>query len=152
MNYIKEAEDILKNYKKLKSSINNLERRKQLVLDRGKPNELGAIDYSKPAISKQGYTDDTLNQICEITQINSQIKDTEAEIKIITKILKQIKKDNEVLSKFLILRYIERKDLKTISKALGYSEESNHTIYDIKNKAIREFAIRYFGGQAIRYT
>lgn len=152
MNYIREAEDVLNNYRKLKSSIDNLERRKQIILNKGKPRELGAIDYSKPVVSNKGYTDDTLNQICEITQINSQIKDTEAEINVITKILREIRKENEILAKFLILRHIERKDLRTISKDLGYSEESNHTIYDIKNKAIREFAIRYFGSQAMRYT
>ena len=152
MNYIKEAEDVLNNYRKLKSSINNLKKRKQVILDKGKPRELGAIDYSKPVVSKQGYTDDTLNQICEITQINYQIKDTEAEIKVIAKILKEIREENEVLANFLILRHIERKDLKTIAKELGYSEESNHTIYDIRNRAIREFAIRYFGGQAMKYT
>ena len=94
MNYIKEAEDVLNNYRKLKSSINNLERRKQVILDKGKPRELGAIDYSKPVVSNNGYTDDTINQICEITQINSQIKETEAEINVIEKILKQIRKEN----------------------------------------------------------
>ena len=113
MNYIKEAEDILNNYKKLKDSINNLEIRKKSIIDRGKPHEVKAIDYSKP-ITNQGYTDCTLNQICEITQINLQIKDTEAEINIISNILKQIKKEKEEIKKILILRYIERKDLKTI--------------------------------------
>ena len=64
----------------------------------------------------------------------------------------QIKKENEILAKFLILRHVQKKDLKTISKILGYSEESNHSIYDIRNKATREFAIRYYGAQAMRYT
>lgn len=151
MNYIKEAEDILNNYKKLKDSISNLERRKKVIIDKCKPNEIGSIDYSR-TITKQGYTEDTLNQMCEITQINFQIKETEAEIHVIKNILKQIKKENKILAKFLILRYIEKEDLKTISKNLGYSEESNHTIYDIRNKAIREFTIRYFGVEAMRYT
>lgn len=154
MNYIKEAEEILKNHRKLNDSIVNLEDRKRQVLFKSKPKEPAAIDYSKPNIQKQSYSDDTINQICEITQINNQIKETEADMEIVRNILKQIKEENEVLEKFLVLKYIKKpkENLNKISKELGYSEESNHTIYDIKNKALREFAIRYFGSSAIKYT
>lgn len=154
MNYIKEAEDILKNHRKLKDSINNLEKRKNNIINKSAPGTLQTIDYSKPAIQKQNYSDDTITQICEIMQINNDIKETEAELEIVDNILKQIKQEDEILERFLKLKYIEKpKDnLSKISKELGYSEDSNHTIYDIKNKALREFAIRYFGGNAIRYT
>lgn len=154
MNYIKEAEDILKNYRKLNESIENLKNRRNNLIYKSRPKELGAVDYSKPSIQRQNYSNDTLTQICEITQINKQIKETEADMKIVESILKQIKKEDKTLERFLTLKYIERpKDnLGKISKELGYSEDSNHTIYDIKNKALREFAIRYFGSQAMRYT
>lgn len=154
MNYIKEAEDILKNYRKLKDSIENLENRKNHILYKSRPREPGAIDYSQPSIQKQNYSDDTINQICEITQINNQIKETEADMQVVEDILKQIKKEDNILEKFLVLKYIEKpkENLGRISKELGYSEDSNHTIYTIKNKALREFAIRYFGSKAIKYT
>ena len=118
------------------------------------PKELGVVDYSRPSIQKQNYSDDTIAQICEITQINNQIKETENDMEIIEKILEQIKKEDKILEKFLILKYIEKPhyNLGKISKELGYSEDSNHTIYDIKNKALREFAIRYFGSIALKYT
>lgn len=154
MNYIKEAEDILKNHRKLKDSINNLEKRKNNIINKNAPGTLQTIDYSKPAIQKQNYSNDTITQICEFMQINNDIKETEAELEIVDNILKQIKQEDEILERFLKLKYIEKpKDnLSKISKELGYSEDSNHTIYNIKNKALREFAIRYFGGNAIRYT
>lgn len=154
MNYIKEAEDILKNHRKLNDSIKNLNARKNNIIFKGTPRELGSVDYSKPGIQKQNYSDDAIMQMCEIVQINNQIKETEAEVEIVNNIFKQIKKEDEILEKFLKLKYIEepKNNLREISKKLGYSEDSNHTIYDIKNKALREFAIRYFGIIAIKFT
>lgn len=154
MNYIKEAEEILKNHRKLKDSLKNLEKRKEYILYKSRPKELGAIDYSKPSIQKHSYSDDTINQICEITQINNQIKETEADMQIVENILKQIKDEDSILEKFLTLKYIDKpkENLGKISRQLGYSEDSNHTIYDIKNKALREFAIRYFGSVALKNT
>lgn len=154
MNYLKEAEDIIKNCGKLQDSLQNLKNRKTHLLLKTQPKEASGIDYSKPNIQKQSYSNDTLSQLCEIAQVNEQIKETEAEIKIVKDILKQIKKENETLEKFLRIRYIEnpKDNLKLISRKLGYSEDSNHTIYDIKNNALREFAIRYFGVRAIKNT
>lgn len=154
MNYIKEAEDILTNHRKLRDSLKNLENRKEHILYKSRPKELGAIDYSKPSIQKHSYSDDTINQICEIAQINNQIKETEADMQIVENILKQIKNENSILEKFLTLKYIEKpkENLGKISRQLGYSEDSNHTIYDIKNKALREFTIRYFGSVALKNT
>ncbi len=154
MNYIKEADDILSNHRKLKDSLENLKNRKNYLVFKSKPKEIGGIDYSKPKIQKHNYSDNTLAQICEIAQINEQIKETEAELKIVNDIIKQIKKEDEILEKFLKLKYIEtpKDNLRVISKKLGYSEDSNHTIYDIKNRALREFAIRYFGSRAMKYT
>lgn len=154
MNYIKEAENILINNRKLNDSLKNLNNRKKYLIFKSQPKEIGGIDYSKLAIQKHNYSDDTLSQICEITQIDEQIKETEAELKIVNDIIEQIKSEDETLEKFIKLKYIERpKDnLRVISRELGYSEDSNHTIYDIKNKALREFAIRYFGSKVIKYT
>ena len=154
MNYVKEAERIIKSYNGLKESIENLNNRKLYLVYKSRPRELAAIDYSKPGIQKHNYSDNTINQICEIAQINEEIEKTEAEINIIENILKQIKKEDELLEKFLRIKYIEhpKDNIKKIAKDLGYSEESNHTLYDIKAKALRAFALRYFGAKAMRYT
>ena len=154
MNYIKEAEDILKNHRKLKDSLNNMENRKKNIINKGMPKEIAAIDYSKPSIQKTSYSDNTIAQMCEINQINAEINETEADMQVVEDILEQIKQESSLLEKFLVLRYIEKPkaNLGTICKELGYSEDSNHTIYDIRKKALREFAIRYFGSRAIKYT
>ncbi len=155
MNYIKEAEDILINHRKLNDSINNLNARKNYIANQGKPKELGGIDYSKPRIQRQNYSNNTITQMCEIMQINERIKETEAELVIVNNILKQIDKEDETLGKFIQLKYIEgqkKKSMRKIAAELGYSEDSNDTIYNIKNKALREFAIRYFGSIARKST
>ena len=155
MNYIKEAEDILINYRKLNDSIKNLNERKKYIASQSKPKELGSIDYSKPGIQKQNYSNNTITQMCEIIQINEQIKETEAELKIVKDILGQIKNEDKTLEQFIQLKYIEgqkKKSMRKIAAELGYSEDSNDTIYNIKNKALREFAIRYFGSRARRAT
>ncbi len=154
MNYIKEAERIIKSYNGLKESIENLNNRKLYLVYKSRPKELGAVDYSKPGIQKHNYSDNTINELCEISQIIESIEKTEAEINIIENILEQIKKEDELLERFLRIKYIEnpKDNIKKIAKELGYSEESNHTLYDIKAKALRAFALRYFGGKAMKYT
>lgn len=154
MNYIREAEDILINHRKLNDSLRNLNARKNYIANISKPKEPGGIDYSKPGIQKQNYSNNTITQMCEIMQINQQIEETEAEVQIVNEILEQIKKEDATLEEFIQLKYIKssKKSLRRISAELGYSEDSNHTIYDIKNKALREFAIRYFGSRATKYT
>lgn len=154
LNYIKEAERIIKSYNALKESIENLNNRKKYLAYRNKPKELSAIDYSKPGIQKHDYSESTINQICEMLQINEEIEKTEAEIDIIENILKQIRKEDQLLEKFLRIKYIEhpKDNIKMIAKDLGYSEESNHTLYEIKAKALGAFALRYFGSNAMKYT
>ena len=68
--------------------------------------------------------------------------------------LEQIKKEDEILEKFIKLKYITeyKKSMREIAKKLNYSENSNHTIYDIKKKALKEFAVLYFGVRGIKNT
>ena len=152
MNYINEAENIIKNFRKLQDCIENLEKRKNNLLKKGSPKIIQGIDYSKPAIQKQAYSEDTFQEICELMQLNNDIQQTEADIELINNILNQIKKENEILEKFIRIRYIEKPkaSLSKIAGDLGYSEDSNHTIYEIRNKALKEFAIRYFGSNAVK--
>lgn len=154
MNYIIEAEKILKDHKKLLDSLRNLEARKNKIIKKGVPKDIIGISYDKPSIQHQSYSEDTINQICEITEIDADIQETEAEIQIVTDILEQIKKENPILEKFIQLRYLssDKKSLRNVATELGYSEDSNHAIYEIKNKSLREFAILYFGARAQKNT
>jgi hypothetical protein len=154
MNYIKESEEILKNYRKLNSSLNYLQNRKNKIVKKGFPRDVAGIQYDKPAIQHQDYSESTINQMCEIMEINSQIEETQSEMELVSDILKEIKKEDELLYKFIQLKYITdyKKSMKEIAVLLNYSENSNHTIYDIKNRAVKEFSILYFGAKGIKYT
>lgn len=154
MNYIEESEEILKNYRKLNSSLNYLQKRKNKIVKKGFPKDAGGIQYDKPAIQHQNYSESTINQMCEIMEINSQIEETQNEMELVSNILKEIKKEDELLYKFIQLKYVTdyKKSMREIAVLLNYSENSNHTIYEIKNRAIKEFSILYFGAKGIKYT
>lgn len=154
MNYIKESEEVLKNHGKLNKALKNLEKRQEKLLYKTQPKEIGATDYSRPAIQHTDYSEDAVNQICELADINKQIQETEEEMKLVKNILEDIKLQDMLLYDFLKIKYIEKPKLgmREVAEELGYSPESNKTIYSIKHKAIKEFAIRYFGARAIKNT
>jgi len=152
MNYIKESEEVLKNYAKLNKALDNLKIRQEKLLYKTGPKELGAIDYSRPVIQHTDYSEDAVNQICELSDVNRQIKETEEEIKLVNSILEDIKLQDILLHNFIKIKYINKTKLgmRDVAGELGYSTESNYTIYNIKDKAMKEFALRYFGVRALK--
>jgi len=154
LNYIKESETILKNYRKLLLSIKNLEDRRDELLKKGGPEEIKSQNYTKPSIQKFNYSDDTFNQICEVADLNNQIKETKREVILVNKILKQIKNEDEKIYEFIKIKYVKEPkiSMNCVAEKLGYSPDSNDTIYKIKEKALKEFAILYFGVNALKST
>lgn len=154
MNYIKECEEILKNHRKLENSLANLKNRKNYLILKGVPKDIIGIDYSKPAIQHMDYSENTINQVIEMIEINRQIKEIKEEMKLVENIFKDIKEEEQELERFLKLKYIteNKKSMAEIAGEMGYSKESRKTIYNIKEKALKEFAIRYFGVIALKYT
>ena len=152
MNYIKESEEILKNHRKMYFALKTLEERRKKIMFKTQPKEIGAITYDKPTTQHMDYSEDTINDICEILDINRQIQETEEEMRIVNNILNEIKIENEELEKFIRLKYItnHKKSMEDISTELGYSAESRKTVYAIKSKALREFTIRYFGARGAK--
>lgn len=153
MNYIDECEEILKSHRKLYFALQTLEKRKLKIIEKGIPAELAGIDYSRPAIQKFDYSEDVMKDIYELMDINAQIGETKLDMKLVDDILEDINKENEELCKFLKIKYITdyKKSLSEIAKILGYSQESTKTINNIKKKALKEFAIRYFGARATHF-
>ena len=141
MNYIKESEEILKNHRKLNTSLNNLYYRRNKIIKSGFPRELMGTSYDKPDVQHMDYSESTINE-------------TKEEMQLVDDILEQIKKEDEILEKFIKLKYITeyKKSMREIAKKLHYSENSNHTIYDIRKKALKEFAVLYFGVRGIKNT
>lgn len=153
MNYIKECEEILKTHRKLYFALQTLTNRKNKIIERGIPAELSGIDYSRPAIQKFDYSEDIMKDIYELMDVNAQINETKEEMKLVDDILEDIEKENSELCKFLKLKYITdyKKSIGEIAKILGYSQESTKTIYNLKNEALKGFAIRYFGARASHF-
>ena len=111
MNYIKESEEILKNYRKLSTSLNYLQKRKMKVIKKGFPKDAGGIQYDKPAIQHQDYSESTINQMCELMEINAQIEETQKEMELVSGILKEIKKDKKWIDNMLNKKKIKLEDV-----------------------------------------
>ena len=75
---------------------------------------------------------------------------TVAELSKIDQVLKEISQEEgcEHYGQVLKEWYVCRTPKDEIAKAVGYS--SKQSIYDIKNRAIRKFAVRHFGLEALR--
>ncbi|OGO90330.1 MAG: hypothetical protein A2Y17_12235 [Clostridiales bacterium GWF2_38_85] len=146
MNYFKEAERVLSSKTTLKKAVENLKRRQERLINSGAPREPGAIDYSKP------YTDahsvnDTLNQLLELSEVSKELAETENFITEIERVIEQLPKE---FKNIVVWWYIERKTKEEIAELLYV--ESVTTVYDIRNKAIAQFAILYFGAGALLST
>lgn len=149
MNYIKEAEQRLKYYGDLYKSIEHMNREiSRLIYQAGpKSNSKSIVDITKIPDSAK---DETYNILFKIqTLVNSKTK-TEKELEKIDSVLRDISQDEgceyygEVLRKW----YIERVPKEYIAHDIGYS--SRRSIYTVRAKAIRKFAVRLFGLNALK--
>ena len=143
MNYFKSAEQVLSSVPALKRSLQNLERRKERIIENGAPGELGAVDPSKPYVNST-FVSDTLNDLLELNEVTKCIKLTEAKLEEIEGVLSQLEEEQR---KILVMWYIERRKKESIAEALAY--ESITTVYDKRNRAVAEFALSYYGAAAL---
>lgn len=143
MNYFKAAEQVLASVPTLKRALENLERREQRLIESGAPREPGAIDYSKP-FTDSHYVSDTLKELLELTECSKNIAATRAEIAYIEGIIEQLSAEHK---KIVVMWYIEKRSKEQIAEALFV--ESNTTVYNLRNKAVAEFALLYYGSSAM---
>ncbi len=143
MNYFKAAEEILRSVNSLKRALKNLNLRRSKLIEQNRPSEPGRIDYSKPFIDT-GFVNDTLNELLEVSECTRSISETENKIKEIEDILEQLESDHNTILK---LWYIERKSKESIMSEMYI--ESMTTVYNLRNKAVGEFALLYFGAPAL---
>lgn len=143
MNYFKAAEQVLSSVPTLKRALENLEHRKQRLIESGSPREPGAIDYSKP-FTDSHYVSDTLNELLELSECTRNIENTRREIAYIEGVIEQLSEEHK---KIVVLWYIEKRSKEQIAEALFV--ESNTTIYNLRNRAVAEFALLYYGSSAM---
>ena len=140
INYFDAAENTLRGRGFLDSALKNLERRKERIVQHGSPAGYPSPDFSKPYASTSAVND-TLAECLEVVR---EIKATEEKIQEIDAVISQL---GEAERDIIRLWYIERKSKEEIAAAVNYASATS--VYDLRNKAVAEFALRYFGAGAL---
>ncbi len=143
MNYFKAAEQVLGSIPTLKKALENLQKREQRLIEQGKPREPGAIDYNKP-FTDSHYVSDTLNELLELSECSKNIAETQRKLAELENIIDQL---NEEYKKVVVLWYVEKRSKEAIMEELYV--ESLTTVYNLRNKAVAEFALLYYGASAL---
>lgn len=148
LNYIREAEQRLRYYSDLYKSIQNIDKQLARLISKSGPQMIKAIQVDERGV-KAGQHDDTLNTLLELQKLTETKNNTLKALEEINEILDDISKEPGCQYYGLVLRkfYVEREQVQDIADEIGYS--SRQTVYDIKNKAIRKFAVRLFGLDAL---
>lgn len=151
MDYIREAEKVLRHYRDLKYALDNLRHQIEIIIKRYGPSDAKIAQLDETGI-KCGHYDNTLNDMFKLQVLSENEKKTAEEIKKIDEILNQIEKEPgcEYYSQVLRLWYIEKVPKEEIAGLIGYSPNSRQSIYNIKDQAIRKFAVMYFGIGALK--
>ncbi len=149
MNYIREAENYLYHYGDMYKSIENMDREISRLIRNAGPKDLTGISYDNIG-SGQTSQDDAYNTLFEIQRLTQSRKETKEKLNKIDILLDDL--NEEVGCEFFgqVLRkwYIEKIPKEEIANDIGYS--SRQSIYTLKGKAIRKFAIRLFGIKPLR--
>ncbi len=151
MNYIKEAENVLWYYNDLYRSIENLNREIAKLVGRQVPDTLSAIQLDETGSHGSGSQDDnTYNLLFKLKTLSESREKTIIELQKIRDILDEISKEKgcEFYGKVLEEWYIYRTPKEDIAKNIGYSSKTS--IYEIRTRAIKKFAVRYLGIDALK--
>jgi hypothetical protein len=153
MNYIKEAENVLWYYNDLYRSIENMNREIAKIVSRQGPSTLNAISLEQTGVRGGGSADDNVNNLMfKLKTLTENRERTIAELEKVDAIFDDIKKEPgcELYGEVLREWYIYRAPKEEIARQIGYSPTSRTSIYDIRSRAIRKFAVRYFGIEALK--
>lgn len=142
INYFDAAENTLRSRGMLETALRNLEKRKERILRHAATSEYPSADMSKPYTSTRAVND-TLAECVELAETMREIRATEEKIEEIDCVLGQLDKED---AEILRLWYIERKSKEEIAERVSYS--SRTSVYDLRNKAVANFALLYFGAGA----
>lgn len=143
MNYFKAAEQILSSVPTLEQALENLQCRRGRLIASGYPREPSAIDYGKPYVNSH-YVSDTLNEMLALSECTRNITETQCKLAEIKGIIDQLADEYK---KLVVLWYLEKKPKEAVMEELYI--QSLSTVYDLRNRAVAEFALLYFGGSAL---
>ena len=143
MNYFKAAEQILSSVPTLERATENLKRRQQRLIDNGAPKGAGAINYDKP-FTDTHYVNDTLSELLEISECSKNIAKNQEELAYIYRIVEQLQDEHK---KLVRLWYFQKLPKEAVMEKMYI--ESLSTVYNLRNKAVAEFALLYYGASAL---
>lgn len=148
MNYIREAEQVLWYYRDLHDSIERMDRQIAKLIGKAGPKNISAMVTDEEKLG-DGHHDEIINILFEIQQLSENRANTEAELLKVDCLLEGITKQADCENYAMVLKawYVEKKDRHEIARELSFSERH---MYRIKNKAIRKFAVRLFGIEAMK--
>lgn len=149
MNCIREAENYLRYYRELKKSVEHADRMIGQLMRQTAPRMIGAVTMDITGI-RTSQPHDTLNQIYQLQKWQEMKELTLNEIGKVDSVLDAICQDSgcERYKEVLVMWYVEKMDKDMIAGKFGYS--SRQSVYDMKNKAIRKFAVALFGVTALK--
>lgn len=143
MDYFAEAERVLKSYAGLKRALPNLLRRKQRIEDMGKPRDIPAISTDSGYISHTSFND----TMADLVALNFVCKDIAKTKQLIQEIETAVLQMSESKKQLITLWYFENRTKEDICEIIG--KYSTSTVYEMRNRAVAEFALFYFGAGAI---
>ena len=136
IDYFKEAEKILTELPMLKASVENLQKRKTSLsgIAAEPPPRTGKTHRAELTKSEEIWLD--------YRQTEKQIGYTRIVIDHIEQTLQQLDAEERIV---LIFWYVDHAPKEKILTELHY--ESLTSLYNIKNRAVRRFALLYYGGR-----
>ena len=127
----------------LEQSLENLECRKDRLLNKSKPRGLSDIDFDKPFVDVR-FINRTLTEALSLSECARCIDETRSELEEIKAVISQLPDE---LRRLVCLWYIEKKPKEEIMQRMEIY--SNSTIYAKRNKAVAAFALLYYGSPAL---
>jgi hypothetical protein len=148
--WIRDAEQILWHVGDLRQSVENMDKQIVILVARAGPRELGAVDLE--AAIGSGKQDETINIIYEIKQLTDNRDLTIAFLAKVEDVLEAIDAEESCREYVPVLRawYFDRTTKERIAENVGYSHRNS--IYEIRRRALRKFAIKMFGLGALMNT
>jgi len=149
MNYIQEAENLLLHYNDLHKSLGNIEKEITQLVNLSRPKELSAIALNMTGVHVSKM-DETFNILYKLQNLRECREKTIVEFAKINEILEDISSEKgcELHGKVLKMWYVDKLPKDDIAEMIGYS--TKRSVYDIRDKAIRRFAVVMFGIGALK--
>ncbi len=144
MNCIREAENYLRYYRELHQSIEHASRMISKIKWQTAPGGVSAVNMDVTGV-RASKPMNTLNQMYQLQKWQEMKERTLEKVEKIEEALNGISQAQgcERYRDVLFMWYVERLDKDEIAERLGYSHRQS--AYEIKNKAIKQFAVALFG-------